>query len=982
MSDRPIPSRGSASPLVVTVAVASLVLCSSAAGAQPALDDYNVTSWTIDDGLPSNVIWTIAQDRDGYLWLGTNGGLVRFDGVRFVVPDTIPSGSLPSAPVRSLYTARDGSLWIGFSEAGGVSRLLNGRVRNYGEQEGLARGSVLTLIEDHRGTIWAGTRFGLFRLEQDRWQKIGAEQGLPDTGIARLFRDRRDRLYVSTFAGIFRRLDEPEGFEVVDDCHDVELRFRGYSEDPSNAIWVTDPATGFRRLGECKPTRVVHKGRGSQLLHDRHGHLWAAVDDELWRVREAAPQPTVIEETKIAGIRSMLEDREGNIWLATGNGLIRLTEPRVTPITHLGRSESVDATSDGSVWAATAEGLFRFTRPAGGWRATRTSMPGDTPTIVRADTAGTLWVPTSSGLVRLRGGQPAVRRFGTGRSLRRIHAIAADGRGSVWISDRNQGLFRWDDERGLVEPLAQLGRTRIRSINAESTGRLWFATDSGRLGVIGPDHTVQTYGPEDGLGTGPYYSIYEDSQQLLWIGGTDGLSQRVGTRFVKIGQANGFHGSVFAIVEDLDGDLWLGTGSGIAWLARVELEKAARLPSYHVRSTLLDSSDGLAGLPVSVGSGNAARATDGTLWFVTARGITMVDPRALKQRAVSASVRIERALVDDRVVSVETHASLPPRTSRLQIEYTSLTLGAPHKTRFRYRLEGFDAEWTEAGTERHASYARLPAGDYRFRVATGASDGSWEGQEASWQFTVRPLFYQTAWFVGACAGVTVLLTWTAWQLRVRRIRRQFGLLLGERVRLSREIHDTLLQSLVGVTLQFDALSKSVDSPEAKQQVVRIRKQVQEYIREARHTIWNLRSPMVETGDLATAIREAASRATFGTAVQLQFSLIGAPFPCHHMAEEQLIRIVQEAVVNAVRHAHARRVTVALEYGEESVTVRVSDDGCGFDPARIGLETTGHYGLTSMRERTEQVDGRFSVSSTINAGTTIQAVLQRSAVQPG
>jgi signal transduction histidine kinase len=353
----------------------------------------------------------------------------------------------------------------------------------------------------------------------------------------------------------------------------------------------------------------------------------------------------------------------------------------------------------------------------------------------------------------------------------------------------------------------------------------------------------------------------------------------------------------------------------------------------------------------------------------------------VKRRAVTARARIERALADDRVVSIDAPGSLPARTSRLQIEYTSLRLAAPHKTRFRYRLEGFDAEWIDARTQRHAAYARLPAGDYRFRVATGTSDGSWEGQEASWDFTVRPLFYQTGWFLGACSTGIVLLTWMAWQLRVRRIRRQFGLLLGERVRLSREIHDTLLQSLVGVTLQFDALSKSVDSPEAKQQVVRIRKQVQEYIREARHTIWNLRSPMVETGDLATAVREAADRATFGTPVQLDFIVSGMPFRCHHMAEEQLIRIVQEAVINAVRHGRAHRVRVELEYGEESVTVRVSDDGCGFDPARAGLETTGHYGLTSMRERTEQVDGRFTVLSTINAGTTIQAVLQKSVVLP-
>jgi signal transduction histidine kinase len=359
---------------------------------------------------------------------------------------------------------------------------------------------------------------------------------------------------------------------------------------------------------------------------------------------------------------------------------------------------------------------------------------------------------------------------------------------------------------------------------------------------------------------------------------------------------------------------------------------------------------------------------------VTGRGLTAFDPRVLESSGAAPVAEIEDAVVDERPVDITRGLRLTAHTERVAIDYSVLDLTTPWRTRFRYRLEGFDSQWIDAGTHRQAVYTHLPPGNYVFRVAASNVDGSWGEAAATWPFSVEPMFYQTVWFYGVCALALGLATWGLWQLRLRHVRRQFALLIGERARLSREVHDTLLQSLVGVALQFDALGANLDpsSPE-RQQLVRIRKEVEQYIREARHSIWNLRKPVIGGRDLPTALREAALRVTGGRSIGFEFSVYGTPFPCSPETEEQLTRICQEAVLNAIRHASPERVRVELRYEGESIILRVTDDGRGFDPqTALPLEDAGHYGLVSMRERAAQVGGIFTLTTSLRAGTSIEA----------
>jgi signal transduction histidine kinase/ligand-binding sensor domain-containing protein len=944
------------------------------------LSDYVITSWTTKDGLPSDVIWSIAQDQEGYLWLGTSGGLVRFDGVRFVTRQQIGGTPLPHAPVRKVYVARDGSLWVGFMEAAGVSRISGDSVRHFTEREGLPRVTVADFLEEPDGSLWAGGSAGLFswRADRDRWTAESGQHGLPETRVDSLFLDRDGHLLVGTSAGVFRRARGSGRFELIDTIDDTAPRFRGFSQDPSGRVWVSDATVGFRPLGRQRLTRAAaaDQGRGNYPLVDREGSLWLATMGEgIWRIRNPGTPRESVEKARVLGARVVFLDDQDNIWTAAGDGLSRLRKPRVIPVTNLGLVSAVEASPDGSVWAATADELIQF--PAGATQPyTRQPVKGARISAIRSDRAtGALWVATNGGILRCWPGR--VEWFPVEEhtfALGRVNSIAPAPGGRLWMSHRERGLFRWHPQRpDVFEQPAHMAPVRANSLYSDSAGRVWVTGVTARLGLIEPDGTTRSYGPQDGLGPGPYNGVLEDSHAVLWVGGSDGLSRMVGGRFVKLDMSNRFRGGAAGLVEDDDGDLWLGTASGIVSVTRSELDRLTARPDHEVRATLFEAADGLAGMPINFGSPSIARARDGRIWFVTGRGLSVLEPQSLKTPGTPPEVRIESVVADEQPVPVAARPTLSADTSRLEIDYTALELTTPFRTRFRYRLEGLDADWIDAGTRRQAIYRDLPARHYRFQVVASTSDGGWSDAAAVWEFSIPPRFYQTASFMSLCVGTVLAFTWALWQLRLRRVRRQFALLIGERARLSREIHDTLLQSLFGVALQCDAVSNSLEPTSAtRHQLVRLRKQVEAHIREARHSIWNLRAPTLAARDLPGALRDVIERLVSGTALDAEVSVRGTPYSISGDADEQLLRIAQEAVLNAVRHAHAEHVQVVLAYSRDGIGLRVSDDGRGFDPSSAEGEASGHYGLVSMRERAAEVGGRLTITSARGEGTVAEA----------
>lgn len=962
--------------LLLSAFLLAIDLDSSALGQPVGVDnrlgDYEVTTWNESDGVPAGRIRAIRQDDDGYLWLATDAGLVRFDGVRF---DrwALKQSALPAGASSALLTSRDGGLWIGLSGSSPVGRLRNRKLTLYGASEGLGVTYVSSLIEDREGTIWAGTPRGLFYFREERWAKAATDGSIDDASVLAVYEDGDGHLWAGTHTAVFRKAPNTKHFEQVDVINVSSNVWQSFGEDASGTVWITDFKEGLRRPGAA-PLPMPRRGWGVDLLRDRRGNLWVGTQGQgLWRVRDGpGPAERTVDAITIAdglasnAVQSLWEDRDGNIWLGTLAGLQRLTPHLVTPVRNLAIPRAIAATKDGSVWVGTAAGLTQFSSAGRRDYTEADGLKGSLVMALHPGNHGDLWISTEGGLARFseeRFSQVLIR---PGEQIERIVAIA-ELRGDLWLRDFKYQLFRWTGHALKVpDHVPAPYRTAAMAVFADSRGHLWIGSLRGQLVVLDEAGAVRS---QERLGIGRIARIFESADGTMWVGGDDGLSHLADGRWVTVTGKNGFPGGVRSIVEDTEGLIWIGSTMGVLRLERGEVAKVAGDPGHQLKFRLFNSADGAAGVPF----GDAVRSEDGRLWFVTSSGVTLVDPRTVGDPRPAPGVRIEAVTADTHAFDPDPQLRLPPRTSHLQFAFTALTLSDPTRVRFRYRLDGFDRDWVDGGTVRLASYTNLPPREYRFQVVASGGDGAWSVPDTL-TFRIAPTFYQTNWFYGASAGAAFLVVYTSWRFRVRQVRREFELVLGERVRMSRAIHDTLLQGLAALALQVDDIAHELDhSSPGRNRAVRIRRQAEQYIRQTRQSIWLLRSPTLTSRDLPRALRDAAEHAVADRPVALNVTVCGTPRAYDPAVEEQVLMIGQEAVNNAVRHAGARRVAVELDYRDEQMRLRVIDDGCGFDPEAAG-RLDDHYGLTSMRERADLVRARFTIASEPGRGTEIETVI--------
>jgi len=959
--------------LSITLAATSL----SAADAPALLTGFNLTSWTQKDGLGSPLIWSVVQDDVGYLWLGTDSGALRFDGVRFVQWDKLAHIRNPTASVRTIFVASDGTILFGLGEPGGIVALKNGQERTYGVDEGLSEGVVMSMAQDSAGVLWAGGRFGLRRFVNNRWQP--ADSSLPP-GLVNEILIVEDAVIVATATGIFRRGLDEDAFTPLGHFRDST---RSVVRDVSGRLWFADPISGARSIADDAGLATAGlKGRGSRLLHDSRGNLWVGTGGQgLWRVRpDQTSSVRVFERTSTAtglsddGVTDMREDRDGNIWVATRDGLNRLTPHKMTPITDLGIVNAIDATRDGRVWVGAADAIVPFASGRLGSRSRPLALPDPPLAAMQADAAGTLWVATAKGLMRVVGDrlQPMPLR---GVTITALTDLTSDGANGLWLEDSARGLLHW--QNGILTPAAvprELVSNAVLASLTDRDGHAWFTFERGQVARIQGLGEVQVFDGSHGLSAGPYRALHQDETGAVWLGGDRGLTRFAEDKFTTLKTTpNTPIRRISGIVDDGRGALWLAIeAEGLVRLTRDEITHALADPDHRLRYAAYDKVDGSAGTSRWFGSKAAVRASDGQLWFVAGRGVTVVDPEALvAERPSDEVVRIEGAVVDGQTLSEESARTLPPGTRRVGFDYTVLDLTSPQKRRFRYRLDGFDADWIDAGTRHSAFYTNLPPRAYTFRVMSTNADGTFAGAVSTWPFVIQPAFYQTWWFAAVALGTAVLAIGAAWRLHVLRMRRQFALLVGERARLSREVHDTLLQSMFGYALQVDGLAQAVSSsdPDLGGRLARLRLQVEEDIREARQSIWNLRSPRLDAHDLPTSLKDTIDHAVAYANLELSFEVKGDAHRAPSQVEEQLLRIGREAVSNVVRHARASRLQVCLDYRADEITLTVSDDGHGFDPAATP-DDDGHFGLMTMRERAESAGGSLRVDTGRGAGTTV------------
>jgi signal transduction histidine kinase/ligand-binding sensor domain-containing protein len=980
---RPAALRGAIRAIVLT-----FVVCARAAeafGAEEAPPpNYAMAVWASEKGLPPGDVFAMAQDLEGYLWLGTPTGLLRFDGEHFTSwPPAGSASALPNGPVHAIVSSADGSIWVGLGGGGGVVRIHRGDVVRHLPADGAPPG-VTAMIQDRQGAIWVAARRGLFRFMNGRWTLLGKAEGYSGAEAFSLLEDRAGRLWAGTAAGVYQR--KKDAFELVDS---ISTNVQSMVEDASGAMWVTDSREVLMRLSTHSAPQHEQRIRlptgAWRLLRDGRGQIWAAAfGGGLLRVRDPLNESAIIErfdyEHRLAGSpRSLYEDRDGNIWVGMRGGLIRLSESSFTSVTALEgltndgvRTATADA--DGGVWVATGHALNRFTGSG------RTAYSVSQTMALHNDRRGTLWVA----------GAQEISQFVNGRFVSipvpdvvrtsRVMALTTDFDGAIWLCTALKGVMTWDGKAlSRFQEKTDFGDRACQSILTDRQGRVWMGLLSGGVGVHDKG-VFRSFGVNDGLAQGTVLAILEDAKGGVWFSTSSGVSRIQNGRVTSITQDNApLKDLVPVLMEDQEGHIWVGVNSGAAVIRfhPSEIDKVAGNPSYQVEYSLYDESDGMQlGSQTWQAGVGAVRGGDGRLWVATGLGMTVIDPRSLPPSRRPPPPRIEGIIADGRRVSPARNLELPTGTSTLRIEFGTVSLSASSKLRFRYMLEGLDDEWVYTGNVREATYSNVPSGDYRFRVSTTAN-GEWT-EAARWEFSVAPPFYRTREFAALSVLSLALVFTGAWWLRLRDVRNQYASVFAERARVSREIHDTLLQSLAAIGVELETIATQLEPAQdpARDGLRRLRRQVGHCLREARESILELRHNSMKPRALVDVLRELAENTTKSKGIRTEFSVTGRPRPCSGDADVQLLRIAQEAVANAVRHGRATHILITLSFEKGGLRLTIADNGCGFvpderDPAPAAGE---HLGLLTMRERAARLRGQLALISNPGVGTTIEAAV--------
>jgi signal transduction histidine kinase/ligand-binding sensor domain-containing protein len=956
---------------VVCLCTAAVV---TARGAEEpsAAAGFALAAWPTERSLPGDVL-AIAQDLEGYLWLGTPDGLVRFDGSRFE-PWTQQSGAstLPASEVAALIGSVKGGLWIGYSGGAGVAHLSRGRAIRYLAADGAPLG-VSALIEDRRGTIWAAAGQGLFRFDGVRWSRLTSNEGYNGGQSVSVYEDHMGRIWVGSARGLYR--SDQGSFHLVDRA---AVRVESLAEDEAGNLWITDRTAGVRKLGAPAP-RIHPDIRlplpGWRIVSDHKGGLMvASFSGGLFRIAQptsASPilEPVPFEQRLRGSPRALFADRDDHMWVGLRGGLLRLFENTfrfagpLDGLNHDGvRTAAVGP--DGSVWVATAHALNRF---VGGIRRSYPVVQGR---ALLTDRSGTMWVATDD----------AVGRFVNGMLIAepipevadsRVHALASTSKG-LWLCTAFRGIKSWR-AGALTSHLAR----PCSALIADRQDRLWAGLGTGGVALLDGDG-VRTLTERDGLAPGLVLQIVEGRDGSLWFATSGGVSRYKSGRVTSVTPANlPVNGLVPVLVEDDEGYIWVGVQSGAALLRfhSREMDKVAERPHARLVYRLYDESDGL--LPGTrtwrTGVG-AVRDSSSHLWVVNGPSMTIIDPRRLRDPRPPSPPRLDAITVNGERRQPTTPGELPNRAT-LQIDFAVPSLAAAPKLRFRHLLDGINAEWVYDSEQRQARYSNLPAGNYRFRVSS-TIDGTWT-EPTVWAFTVAPPFFLTWRFLSIVGAAIVCSSAIGVWLRVRAFKARFALVAAERARMSREIHDTLLQSLaaLGPELEVLAVRAAPADGSVAEELRRLRRDVRRSVHEARDSIFELRRQATGTSCLADSLKALAG--TVGSRHGLRPTVVVTgtrPEFCALEVEPELYQIAREAVTNAIRHGQATRIDIAVAYDSSHVSVTVKDDGCGFEPngAAVARSDEPHFGLDTMRERAEKIGGSLRVESAPGEGTTVHA----------
>lgn len=948
--------------------------------------EFTRTIWHIQNGLPEETVQALAEGPKGYLWVGTTGGLARFDGSRFTNFSSMTSPELPEDNVFSLLVAKDGTLWLS-TEGGGLVHYVHGVFHDYSGRQGLTDSFVRCVIQDTSGRFWIGTDKGLFRMVHGVIQHVDTSQVAPGLAVHAIIEDREHHVWVGGSRLLRFEGDKVQEFKLPGAYS--QNRVKSILQTKDGTIWV-GTVGGLQRLIGNHFVRVPGiNGTVRTLRQTSDGTLWIGTIGHglyTWKhntlhkidTRGLLPSNTVLD---------IIEDSNQQIWIGTQDGLVRLSRTPVRVIPLPGGSDPDYETvsydqKTGTIWdVATRVYAIRNNR------AHPYHFPGMPKVSVRnifTDRQGTIWIGTdgsgayhltSHGIVHYSAPNTLVNNF--------VRVFLQSRDGSMWIAT-DQGLshivhghtYNYTMRNGLTY-------FSTRALMQDHHGNIWIGTDQG-LSCWNGQGFVQNLATR-ALRHDKVWAILQDAIGVIWFGTRNhGLFRYADGKLTQFTTAQGLaSNAIYQLLADHRGRFWISSPSTISSIPLKALDDVSLKPGMHLPVTIYNMPYDADNAQLYGGrKPSGCLGPDGGVWFPSNKGAVHVLYQPTP-REKAPEILLTNVTVDGTQIAASHFHRLSADASRLVIAFTPLSLQSQDDIRFRYRLVPFDRGWTYAGSSHIATYTNLAAGHYRFYVVAFRLDNPSSTSETVLSFRKDPHFYATWWFLTIAVFVLCLASLGAYRWRVRSLQLRFKAVLNERSRLAREMHDTVIQGCTSISALLEAISSlERENDNLREELLNFaRAQVRTTIDEAREAVWNLRhgdEPRQNLSHDVTLLAEQASK-EFGTSVECQSD--GQRFLIPTSIAHEILMVIREGVYNAVLHGRPSHVFIQLCYGKDDLKCKVSDDGFGFELGAMPADGKPHYGIAGMRERIERLNGKIEWNSTPGQGTSVRFRLRRSSLFP-
>jgi signal transduction histidine kinase len=966
--------------------IAGLYCLNTACALDPhrAVSQYVHDRWGADRGFLGGAVYAICQSDDGYLWIGTERGLVRFDGSNFALIQRPVPNSPAIGAVRGLVTDNEGNMWIRldgphllryrdrrFEDAvprfglhvdmltamsldnegdlilwgpgSGTLRFRGGKFENVTSAEDFSR-IVISVTETLDHKVWLGTRDkGLFQINQGRLSNVSSE--LTDTSINTLLPAKSGGLWIGTDSG----LDFRDGHGLI----------------------KIEAQSSFKQL------QVL------ALTMDHDANVWVGTNRGLTRISpDGTVSPDQLNRNSDNEVTAIYQDRDGDVWFGGLGGIERLRDGTFTTYSTAqglpsGNNGPVYVDSEGRTWFAPLSGGLYWLKDG---RIERVAIAGLDSDVVYSISGGDgeVWVGRQRGglTVLAKSGDSFVSRTYTraeGLIQNSVYSVHRNRDGTIWVGTVSGGASRLTDGKFTNYSMVNgLVSNDVNSIVEGYDGTMWFAT-SGGLASFSDGHWLNR-SVTDGLPSSNIRSIFEDSKHILWIATSGGLA------FLKSDQIavphklpDALREEIFGIAEDKRGFLWFATSDHVLRVDRDRLVTGG-----------IDSSDvqyyGIADGLQEVGGVRRDRSlvadSLGRIWISLNHGLAVADPEVILNSSAPVAVRIESISANGTQADLEDPLRFEAGSQSITLNYASTTLSAPERVNFRYKLDGSNQGWSDTGASRQVIFSHLSPGEYRFRIVASSIEGLWNGPETTVPFVIEPAFWQTWWFLALCLVACTLSIVMLYRLRMQQLARQLNVRfqerLAERTRIARDLHDTLLQGFVGASMQLDVAEDQLpdDSP-AKSVLTRVLHLVRQVNEEGRAALRGLRTVEDDNHSLELAFSRMRQEFAIDERINYRVMAYNITRPLRLAIRDEAYRIGREAVVNAFLHANANSVEVEVDYATKYLRIIVRDNGCGIDPHVLSAGREGHWGLAGMRERSESIGARLILRSRIDAGTEVE-----------